>query len=114
MASCKFQLAVTAVTKYNGIYKKQASLVNGKDWWKHLYNQPGHLDEAEGGTSIYWSDTAERWVIEAPDVIWEAPTLITHQPTEEPTQQPTLAPTELCTAIFVPAVVLTFSCQEIR
>jgi len=25
------------VTRYNGVYKKQPSLVNGKDWWKHLY-----------------------------------------------------------------------------
>ena len=26
-----------AVTKYNGIYMKQTSLVNGRDWWKQRY-----------------------------------------------------------------------------
>ena len=63
-----------AITTYNGVYTKQKSFVNDKDWWKHLYSQPGHLNEAEGGTSIYWSDSAERWIIEALDVTWEAPT----------------------------------------
>ena len=27
----------TAVTKYNGIYMKQTSLVNGRDWWKQRF-----------------------------------------------------------------------------
>ena len=66
--------AGTAVKKYNGIYMKQGSLVNGMDWWKQRYTDAAHLTDEDAGASIYWSDTAERWLIEASDVIWEAPT----------------------------------------
>ena len=52
----------------DGIYVKQSSLVNGNDWWKHS------TKSGEDGTSIYWSDVANRWIIEANDVTWEAPT----------------------------------------
>ena len=35
--------AGTAVTKYNGIYMKQSSLVNDMDWWKQRYTDGSHL-----------------------------------------------------------------------
>ena len=57
-----------AVATYNGIYVKQASLVNDRDWWMHS-TKSGDL-----GSSIYWSDASNRWIIEASDVTWEAPT----------------------------------------
>ena len=57
-----------ALTTYNGIYVKQASLVNEMDWWKHS-TKSGDL-----GSSVYWSDSRKRWVIEASNVSWEAPT----------------------------------------
>ena len=59
-----------AITKYNGVYVKQASLVNEKDWWKQS------TLSGNTGTSIYWSDIGSRWVIEASDVRWEAPTTV--------------------------------------
>ena len=33
----------TAVTKYNGIYVKQGTTINGRDWWKQRYNANAHL-----------------------------------------------------------------------
>ena len=61
------------MTKYNGIYMKQKSLVNNMDWWKQRYTDTTHLSHENVGASIYWSAIGERWVIEAPDVTWEAP-----------------------------------------
>ncbi len=39
----------TAITKYNGIYMKQATLVNGRDWWKQRFvddDHTGHLKDS--------------------------------------------------------------------
>ena len=59
-----------AVTKYNGIYNKQSTLVNNRDWWQARNDLGGrYLDH---GVSIFWSDATERWTIEASDVRWEA------------------------------------------
>ena len=33
-----------AVTKYNGIYMKQTSLVNGRDWWKQRFTDAAYLE----------------------------------------------------------------------
>ena len=60
-----------AVITYNGVYVKQASQVNGFNWWKHS------TASGDKGSSIYWSDVASRWVIEASDVSWEAPSTAT-------------------------------------
>ena len=34
---------VAAVTTYNGIYMKQTTLVNSKDWWKQRFTDAVHL-----------------------------------------------------------------------
>ena len=36
--------STTAVTKYNGIYMKQTTLVNGKDWWKQRFTDQDPLE----------------------------------------------------------------------
>ena len=60
-----------AVQIYNGVYDKQATLVNGRDLWQLRRDFPAKY--AETGTTLYWSDSTERWVVEAPTVTWEAP-----------------------------------------
>ena len=54
-----------AVTDHNGIYLKQATTINGHDWWV--------APETEAGSpAMYFSTSYGRWVLEAPDVYWEA------------------------------------------
>ena len=60
-----------AVTDFNGIYSKQASLINGMDWWSIRDDQP--TPGSDHSASIYWSDSTWRWVIESPEITWEAP-----------------------------------------
>ena len=55
-----------AVTKYNGTYRRQGNLISGQSWWKH------GTKDGDTGTIIYWSESHDRWVVEAPDVIWES------------------------------------------
>ena len=62
------------MTNYNGKYIKQTSLTNGKDWWRIRSDQP--TPYVDSGATIYWSDSDSRWVIEASDVIWKAPTTV--------------------------------------
>ena len=84
--------AVTAVTKYNGIYMKQTTLVNGKDWWKQRFTDATHLEiigpAHEGRTStlienesasVYWSNSDDRWILEALDVSWKSPQTLFQQ-----------------------------------
>ena len=61
-----------AVETYNGIYNKQSSTINGYDWWV-ARNDVGATD-ATANATIYFSTSHNRWVIEAPDVYWEANT----------------------------------------
>ena len=61
----------TAVTMYNGIYSKQLSAVNGKPWYRLRKGQPSPSDDH--GSSLYWSETDKRWMIEATDIKWTAP-----------------------------------------
>ena len=59
-----------AMSTYNGIYIKQSSLVNGRDWWRHRHDQP--YPYADTNSTIYWTDDG-KWIIETPDVWLEAP-----------------------------------------
>ena len=59
-----------AVATYNGIYNKQFTTINGYDWWV-ARNDVG-ATEATANATIYFSTSHDRWVIEAPDVYWEA------------------------------------------
>ena len=59
-----------AVKTYDGVYNKQSSTINGYDWWI-ARNDVGATD-ASANATIYFSTSHNRWVIEAPDVYWEA------------------------------------------
>ena len=59
-----------AVTTYNGIYNRQSSTINGYDWWV-ARNDVGATEGTVNAT-IYFSTSHNRWVIEAPDIYWEA------------------------------------------
>ena len=67
MASIGGPADADAVTTYNGIYGQQSTLVNDKNWFKLSRRSWPHE------STIYWSADKERWIIEAADVIWEAP-----------------------------------------
>ena len=67
---------------YNGVYNKQPTTINGYDWWV-ARNDVGENDpygttvgtptnQATTNATIYFSTSHNRWVIEAPDVYWEA------------------------------------------
>ena len=58
------------MTRYNGIYNRQSSTINGYDWWV-ARNDVGDTNMGTNAT-IYFSTSHNRWVIEAPDVYWEA------------------------------------------
>ena len=62
-----------AMSFYNGIYTKQSSLVNGRDWWRSRSDQPHPYDDTN--TTIYWNSNDEKWVIESPEVWLVAPNL---------------------------------------
>ena len=65
------EVAVTGgVTTYDGMYIKQSTTINGYDWWV-ARNDVGGID-ANTGSTIYFSTSHNRWIIEAPDVYWEA------------------------------------------
>ena len=55
---------------YNGVYIKQTSTINGYDWFI-ARNDVGTTD-ASSNTTLYFSTSHNRWVIEAPDIYWEA------------------------------------------
>ena len=55
---------------YNGMYNKQSTTINGYDWWV-ARDDVGGIN-ANTGSTIYFSTSHNRWVIEAPDVYWEA------------------------------------------
>ena len=55
---------------YDGIYNRQSSTINGYDWWV-ARNDVGST-EASANATVYFSTSHNRWVIEAPDVYWEA------------------------------------------
>ena len=55
------------MTRYNGIYDKQTTEVNGREWWRARGDA-----NADTGASLYWSDVKNRWTLEAPDTRWEA------------------------------------------
>ena len=59
-----------AVKTYDGVYNKQSTTINGYDWWV-ARNDVGATD-ATANATIYFSASHNRWVIEAPDVYWEA------------------------------------------
>ncbi len=59
-----------AVTQYSGVYNKQASTINGYDWWVSR-NDVGGTDSTANAT-IYFSTSHNRWVLEVPDVYYEA------------------------------------------
>ena len=59
-----------AVKTYDGVYNKQSTTINGYDWWV-ARNDVGATD-ATANATIYLSTSHNRWVIEAPDVYWEA------------------------------------------
>ena len=61
-----------AVSTYDGVYNKQSSTINGYDWWV-ARNDVG-ATEATSNATIYFSTSHNRWIIEAPDVYWEANT----------------------------------------
>ena len=51
------------------------TVVNRNDWWRIRIDHPvtGTPENYEDtGATLYWSDSAERWILEAPDVNWEA------------------------------------------
>ena len=58
------------IQTYNGIYNKQQSTINGYDWWV-ARNDVGDTNDGTNAT-VYFSTSHNRWVIEAPDVYWEA------------------------------------------
>ena len=60
----------SGVETYNGIYNRQSSTINGNDWWV-ARNDVGDTEMSTNAT-IYFSTSHNRWVIEAPDVYWEA------------------------------------------
>ena len=62
-----------AMSFYNGIYTKQSSLVNGRDWWRSRSDQPHPYDDTN--STIYWNSNDEKWVIESPEVWLVAPNL---------------------------------------
>ena len=62
----------SAVTLYNGVYNKQASTINGYDWWV-ARNDVGGTESTTNAT-LYFSTSNDRWIIEAPDVYFEANT----------------------------------------
>ena len=65
--------ATTAVTTYNGIYMKQTTLVNGRDWWKQRFIDrehreiigPAHSERVQHsvfpGCGYFISFTSECW-----------------------------------------------------
>ncbi len=59
-----------AVKTYDGVYNKQPSTINGYDWFV-ARNDVGDTNFGTNAT-IYFSTSHDRWVIEAPDVYWEA------------------------------------------
>ena len=61
-----------AMSFYNGIYTKQSSLLNERDWWQHRSDQPHPYNDT--GSTIYWT-TDGKWVLETPEMWLEAPIL---------------------------------------
>ena len=59
-----------AVAHYNGVYNRQASTINGYDWW--VARNDVFMTDAGTNATLYFSSAHERWVLEAPDVYWEA------------------------------------------
>lgn len=64
------EIAAEGVVTYNGLYNKQIGTINGFDWWVARDDVGGTA--ASTDTTIYFSTSHDRWVIEAPDVYWEA------------------------------------------
>ena len=62
----------TSITTYNGVYNKQSTTINGYDWWV-ARNDIGGTERSTNAT-LYFSTSHNRWVLEAPDVYWEANT----------------------------------------
>ena len=58
------------VTTYNGIYNKQSTTINGYDWWV-ASNDVGGTESTTNAT-LYFSTSNDRWILEAPDVYFEA------------------------------------------
>ena len=58
------------VTTYNGVYNMQDTNINNRNWWV-ARNDVG-ATHADTNATIYFSTSHNRWVIEAPDVYWEA------------------------------------------
>mgnify|MGYP007064242455 CR=1 FL=1 len=64
-----------AVKTYNGIYTKQDSTRDDRDWWVQTFTDATHFTAPATAGKIYWTASSERWVIEGgEDVTWEAPT----------------------------------------
>ena len=59
-----------AITHYNGVYTKQLSKINGLNWWV-ARDDVGATAQATN-TTLYYSTSHNRWILEAPDVYWEA------------------------------------------
>ena len=68
--SIKVDVADGGVQTYDGIYNKQDSTINGYDWFV-TRNDVGQT-EATTNATIYFSTSHNRWIIEAPDVYFEA------------------------------------------
>ena len=59
------KISSSGVTEYNGVYNRQASTINGHDWWV-ARNDVG-ATQAGTNATIYFSQSNDRWVLEAPD-----------------------------------------------
>ena len=64
------QVGAGGAQMYNGLYNKATGTINGMDWYVARDDVGGTAADTQ--TTLYYSTSHERWVIEAPDVYWEA------------------------------------------
>ena len=58
---------IPGVALYNGIYNKQETLINGKDWWTIRMDNKA---DTSSTVTLYWSDIGARWILEASEISW--------------------------------------------